>query len=104
MELSRRYKIDRARRNTLQAAGLVLGAILAIDPLHRLASAAPGGNGNGNGDGGNGNNNRGGNCFARGTLIRTREGYRPIETLTADDALRFVLGASRRSRQWSVTP
>ena len=45
-----------------------------------------------NGCGGNGNNgNSGGNCFARGTLIRTREGYRPIETLAVGDevAVRF---------------
>jgi hypothetical protein len=87
--LSRSQKIDRARRNTLKAASLVLGAVLATGALHKLASAAPGGNGNGNGgtngnDGnGNNNNNQGGNCFARGTQIRTREGYRPIETLAA---------------------
>ena len=37
------------------------------------------------------NGNSGGNCFARGTQIRTREGYRPIETLAAGDevAVRF---------------
>jgi hypothetical protein len=95
--LSRSQKIDRARRNTLKAASLVLGAVLATGALHKLASAAPGGNGNGNGgtngnDGnGNNNNNQGGNCFARGTQIRTREGYRPIETLAAGDevAVRF---------------
>ena len=33
----------------------------------------------------------GGNCFARGTQIRTRKGYRPIESLAAGDevAVRF---------------
>jgi hypothetical protein len=31
------------------------------------------------------NKGTGGNCFARGTLIRTRDGYRPIETLAAGD-------------------
>ena len=94
-------KIDRARRNTLKAVGLVLGAVVATGALHKLASAAPGGNGNGNGgNNGNGNggcgvgqqtNGCGGNCFARGTQIRTREGYRPIETLAAGDevAVRF---------------
>ena len=98
--MSRTPKIDRARRNALKAASLVLGAFLATGALHRQASAAPGGNGNGNGNGGtngnggngNGNgNNQGGNCFARGTQIRTREGYRPIETLAAGDevAVRF---------------
>ena len=107
--MSRAPKIDRARRNALKAASLV-GAFLATAALHRQASAAPGGNGNGgtNGNGGNGNGGNngnggtatatptattkyGGNCFARGTQIRTREGYRPIETLTAGDevAVRF---------------
>jgi hypothetical protein len=86
-ELSRTPKIDRARRNVLKAASLV-GAFLATSALHSQASAAPGNNGNGNGGcgvgqqtngcGGNGNSgNSGGNCFARGTLVRTREGYRP---------------------------
>src|SRR5882672_7913285 len=98
--LSRIQKIDRARRNTLKAASLVLGAVVATGALHKLASAAPGGNGNGNNGNGNGNNgngngnggnNQGGNCFARDTQIRTREGYRPIETLAAGDevAVRF---------------
>ena len=101
--MSRTPRIDRARRNALKAASLV-GAFLATAALHRQASAAPGGNGNGNGNGGtngnggngngNGNaygNNQGGSCFARGTQIRTREGYRPIETLAAGDevAVRF---------------
>jgi Hint domain len=99
--MSRTAKIDRARRNTLKAASLV-GAFLATSALHSQASAAPGNNGNGNGGcgvgqqtngcGGNGNNgNSGGNCFARGTLIRTREGYRQIETLAVGDevAVRF---------------
>ena len=97
--MSRIPKIDRARRNALKAASLV-GALLATSAPHRQASAAPGGNGNGNGNG-NGstatdatataNGNSGGNCFARGTQIRTREGYRPIETLAVGDevAVRF---------------
>ena len=87
-------KVDRARRNALKAASLV-GAFLATSALYGQATAAPGGNGNGNNGNGNGNgnggNNQGGNCFARGTQIRTREGYRPIETLAAGDevAVRF---------------
>jgi hypothetical protein len=57
-----------------------------------------GNNGNSGNSGNNGNNgtngtngNSGGNCFARGTQIRTRGGYRPIETLAAGDevAVRF---------------
>ena len=104
-ELSRSPKIDRARRNALKA-GTLMGAFVAASALHWQASAAPGngngnnGNGNGgcgvgqqtNGCGGSGSNgNGGGNCFARGTQIRTRGGYRPIETLAAGDevAVRF---------------
>lgn len=100
-------KINRARRNALRAAGLV-GSFLVSSALHRPASAAPGGNGNGNGNGavnGNGGNSRRpvipvrpvrpvipvppgrnpGSCFARGTQVLTRDGYRPIETLAAGD-------------------
>jgi len=77
-------KIDRARRNVLKAASLTLGVVLASAVPHRKASATPGnGNHNGWGDGGN--------CFLRGTQIRTREGYRPIEKLAVGDevAVRF---------------
>jgi len=85
-------KMDRARRNALKAGGLALGALLAAGALPRLASAA-GNNGDGEGDCGKGQktNGCGGNCFATGTLVRTREGYRPIETLAAGDeiAVRF---------------
>jgi len=93
--LNRTPKIDRARRNVLRAASLALGAVLASTLPHHKASATPGnGNQNGNGNGGNGNHNgwgEGGNCFLRGTQIRTREGYRPIETLAVGDevAVRF---------------
>ena len=59
--VERIQKIDRARRNTLKAAGLVLGGVVATGALHKLASAAPGGNGNGNGNGGNNGNNGNGN-------------------------------------------
>jgi hypothetical protein len=89
-------KIDRARRNALKAGGLLVGAFLVTCGVHKGASAAPGGDGNGNGNGrinGNGGNsdgkpgvgNAGRHCFARGTQILTREGYRPIETLGRGD-------------------
>lgn len=81
-----RREIDRARRNALKTAGLISGAILAtILPQGQASAQAlerlrpirpspprpiPG---------------RGGSCFARGTRILTRDGYRPIETLKAGD-------------------
>jgi hypothetical protein len=67
-----------------------VGAFLATSALHRRASAAPGGNNGNNGNNGQGGNS-GGSCFARGTQILTREGYRPIETLAVGDevAVRF---------------
>jgi len=83
-------KVDRARRNALKAGGLALGALLAASALPRQASAKDGNNGNGNGGCGNGQQTNGcggsgGNCFAAGTLVRTRDGYRPVETLAAGD-------------------
>ena len=78
------HKIDRARRNMVKAASVVLGAVLATGALHKQASAGQGGSNNGH-------ENDGGRCFARGTQILTREGYRPIETLAVGDevAVRF---------------
>ena len=66
-------KVDRARRNALKAAGLTLGVVFATTATHKKAAAwhPPGGGG--------------GSCFARGTQIRTRDGYRPIESLKAGD-------------------
>ena len=87
--MSRTSKINLARRNALRSVGLVAGAVVATGLVTKSASAAtfpdwlckiapglcsPPGGGSG-----------GGNCFARGTLIGTREGYRPIETLAAGD-------------------
>jgi hypothetical protein len=87
--LSRTSKINLARRNALRSVGLVAGAVVATGLVAKSASAAtfpdwlckiapglcsPPGGGSG-----------GGNCFARGTLIGTRESYRPIETLAAGD-------------------
>lgn len=90
-------KINRARRNALKAVGLVAGAVVASSiPTAASAQTAPSllcrffpqlcrptpGPGGGGG---------GGSCFAQGTLIRTREGYRPVESLAAGDeiAVRF---------------
>jgi hypothetical protein len=69
---------------------MMVSAFLATSALPRQASAVPGNKGNGKGGCGkgqqtNGCGGSGGFCFARGTLVRTREGYRPIETLAAGD-------------------
>jgi len=101
-------KINRARRNALKAAGLILGAVVATGVPHKQASAQS--QPVGDSIGGvldllrdlirgrrpvrpthpdkPGND---GSCFAQGTQIRTREGYRPIETLAVGDevAVRF---------------
>lgn len=96
--MSRTSKIDRVRRNTLKAGTLVLGAVLSAGALRKVASATPGNNGNGNGGCGAGQQtngcggNSGGNCFARGTQIRTRDGYRPIEALAAGDEVAVHFG------------
>src|SRR5215472_10905326 len=81
--MSRVPKFDRARRNVLKATSLVLGAVLATGVLHKRALAGQNGT-NQNGTNQNGNPQNA-NCFARGTQILTREGYRPVETLAAGD-------------------
>lgn len=103
--MSRTPKIDRARRNALKSAGLIFGAVLAAGAPHKQASAQSqpvrdgadsilgilrdilrdvlGVKKPGPGDTTRPDTNK--RCFAQGTLIRTREGYRPIETLAAGD-------------------
>jgi hypothetical protein len=73
-------KIDRARRNALKAAGLALGAVVGTGVSSKRA-AADWHHGWG-----------GGSCFARGTQILTRDGYRAVETLAAglEVAVRFA--------------
>ena len=69
-------KINRARRNLLKIAGTTAAAIVgATGPAK--AWHWPG---------------DGGSCFLRGTLVRTADGYRAIETLKAGDkvAARFA--------------
>src|SRR6185295_1828822 len=93
-------KVNRARRNALRSLGLVAGAVVSASALPKAASAFsicdiipsfPGCKPSGGGGSGGGDSGGGGSCFARGTLIRTREGYRPIESLAAGDevAVRF---------------
>lgn len=121
-------KVDRARRNALKATGLIVGSLVATGVSHKWASAqdhrgsAPVSpprpcfdrdrdwgpfRGPGRGP------DCGGNCFAQGTQIRTREGYRPIETLAAGDAVAVRFGGfapiraivrhtlNRAAGQWS---
>ena len=96
--MSRAFKIDRARRNALKAVGLIVGAVVAtgVRPKQALAEPEPVRDlfrdllgelfpGRNPRPSSNPRPSGGGSCFARGTLIRTREGYRPIETLAAGD-------------------
>jgi len=81
--MSRNPKFDRARRNSLKAAGLILGTILANGVALKQASAQPP-------SGGPPvmappPPKPGSSCFAQGAQIRTRAGYRPIETLAVGD-------------------
>lgn len=85
--MSTNGKVNRARRNALRAASLTLGALLASAVPHRKASATPG-NGNGNHNGWGGDRA----CFLRGTQILTRDGYRPIESLAAGEAVATRFG------------
>jgi hypothetical protein len=101
VRVSRTPKIDRARRNALKAAGLVLGAVLAAGIPHKQAAAQSQPVGNildlfldllgGKKPGTGGKSGKGGSCFAQGSQILTREGYRPIESLAVGDevAVRF---------------
>jgi Hint domain len=65
-------KVDRARRSLLKAVGVVAATVAANALRPRRAMA----------DGGHEND---ANCFRQGTRIRTADGYRPIETLSAGD-------------------
>ncbi len=71
------HRIDRARRNALKAAGLAVSAVLATGIPNKRAAAQWGGGGH----------HWGGGCFARGTSILTRHGYRPIESLSTGDEI-----------------
>jgi Hint domain-containing protein len=74
-------KINRARRNLLKIAGTTAAAIVgATGPAKAQWHHGGGGGGTD------------GSCFLRGTLVRTAEGYRAIETLKAggEVAARFA--------------
>jgi hypothetical protein len=85
--MSRTPKVDRARRNALKAASFVFGVILATGAPHKRALAQVSST----------STVRPtpvpvrGSCFARGTQIRTGEGYLPVDTLAVGDevAVRF---------------
>jgi hypothetical protein len=76
--MSNGVKINRVRRNLLKIAGTTAAAIVSATGPAK-AWHWPGGGGDGS-------------CFLRGTLVRTADGYRAIETLKAGDkvAARFA--------------
>ena len=107
-------KFVRSRRNALKAATL-MGAFLSTSCLpeqapgrgdnsdNRGSNRNSGQSGNSVGNGQNGtsgqngnsvqNGNSGGLCFAQGTRIKTRDEYRPIETLAAGDEVAVRSGS-----------
>jgi hypothetical protein len=58
----------------------------------KLAAAGNGNGQGGNGQGGNGQGGNGGQCFLKGTNIRTAEGDRRVEELAMGDLLPTVFG------------
>jgi hypothetical protein len=89
-------KFNRSRRSLFKAIGVTVGALAATSVPKKEAQAqwwcwwcGDGGTGGGGTGGGS---TGGGVCFARGTAIRTAEGYRPVETLATGDlvAARFA--------------
>jgi hypothetical protein len=87
--------IRRSRRNLMKMGAIAGSALLASLTTPRLASA---GNGNGQGGNGQGGNGQGGNgqgygqCFLKGTNIRSAEGDRRVEDLSLGDLLPTVFG------------
>ena len=75
--------IRRSRRNLIKVGAIAAAAVVASLTTPRPASA-----GNGNGQGGNGQGH--GQCFLKGTNIRTAEGDRKVEDLSPGDLLPTV--------------
>jgi hypothetical protein len=92
-ELTNAAKLRRTRRNLAKAAAATLVGVLGVAARSKPARADWGwGGGHHHGGGGSGN------CFLRGTRIRTVSGYRKVETLSAGDALPTLFGRTRRIR------
>src|SRR6516225_1552359 len=80
--------IRRSRRNLIKVGAIAAAAVVASLTTPRLAAA---GNGNGQGGNGQGGNGQGhGQCFLKGTNIRTAEGDRKVEDLSSGDLLPTV--------------
>jgi len=80
--------IRRSRRNLIKVGAIAAAAVVASLTTPRPASA---GNGNGQGGNGQGGNGQGhGQCFLKGTNIRTAEGDRKVEDLSPGDLLPTV--------------
>ena len=80
--------IRRSRRNLIKVGAIAAAAVVASLTTPRPAAA---GNGNGQGGNGQGGNGQGhGQCFLKGTNIRTAEGDRKVEDLSPGDLLPTV--------------
>lgn len=90
--LTNAAKLRRTRRNLTKAAAATLVGVLGVAARSKPARADGWGWGHHHGGGGSGN------CFLRGTRIRTVSGYRKVETLSVGDALPTLFGGTRRIR------
>jgi hypothetical protein len=86
-------EIRRSRRNIVKMGAIGASAILAELAKMKLAAANCGRNGKDVGEGCEGN------CFLKGTIIRTADGNRKIEDLAVGDLLPTVFGGLCRI-QW----
>jgi hypothetical protein len=89
-DLSR--KVERTRRNILRMGAIAASGIVTLASTKHGAAKS-------NGDGDGHGHDAGGNCFLRGTTIRTASGPRKVEDLAISDLLPTLFGG-QRPIQW----